>query len=301
MVLGTLHFDCSWLDPASHRGGGDGPVFVQIPEISNMNGSEGMTTPQVVSREEWLAARLALLEQEKALTRQRDRLTAERRELPWVRVEKNYVFEGPSGAVTLAQLFGGRSQLFIKHFMMAPGQTNHCVGCFLEVDHLAGILAHLENHDLTYVAVARAPIAEIEVVRKRMHWTFPFVSSYGTDFNYDFNVSFTREAVAAGSALYNFGPAPEWAATLEDLSGNSVFYKDATGQIFHTYSTYGRGGEQFLGIYGYFDVTPKGRAENGPYHSLPDWARPRDQYGLGGTVEPTGRYHATECACSVHE
>jgi predicted dithiol-disulfide oxidoreductase (DUF899 family) len=276
-------------------------VFVQIQETHTMNRSPGMKTPRVVSREDWLAARVALLEQEKAFTRQRDRLTAERRSLPWVRVEKNYVFEGPSGPVTLAELFAGRSQLFIKHFMMGPGQKNHCVGCFLEVDHLAGILVHLESHDLTYAAVARAPIAEIEAVRKRMRWTFPWVSSYATDFNYDFNVSFTRETVAAGQALYNFGPAPEWTATMEDLSGNSVFYKDATGQIFHTYSTYGRGGEQFLGIYGYLDVTPKGRAEDGPYHSLPDWARPHDRYGQGGMVEPTGRYHAADCTCSVHE
>ena len=257
--------------------------------------------PKVVSREDWLAARRALLEHEKTLTALRDKLTAERQALPWVKIDKTYTFEGPLGPITLGELFQGRSQLFIKHFMMGPGQPNHCVGCFLEVDHLAGILVHLENHDVGYAAVARAPINEIEAVRKRMGWTFPWVSSYGSAFNYDFDVSFRRPAVEAGHALYNFAPAPAWAGGLEDLSGNSVFFKDDSGQIFHTYSTYGRGGEQFLGIYGYLDVMPNGRAENGPHHSLADWARPHDKYGLGGTVEATGRYHSAGCTCVIHE
>src|ERR1700738_3298268 len=139
---------------------------------------------QIVSRDEWLKARVALLVKEKAFTRLRDQLSAEQRALPWVRVEKDYVFDGPSGKVTLAQLFDGRSQLFLKHFMMGPGQTEQCVGCSLEVDHVEGILEHLENHDVSYVAVARAPIEEIEAVRKRMSWRFNWVSSYSTDFNY---------------------------------------------------------------------------------------------------------------------
>src|SRR2546425_10436498 len=208
-----------------------------------------MQPNRIVSREEWLTARIALLAKEKELTRLRDRLSTERRTLPWVRVEKHYVFDGPSGKVTLADLFDGRTQLFIKHFMMGPGQTGQCVGCSFEVDHIEGILPHLENHDVSYAVVARAPIEEIEAVRKRMGWRFRWVSSYHSDFNYDFNVSFTREQVASGRALYNFGKAPEWAAELEDLSGDSVFYKNAAGQIFHTYSTFGRGGEEFLGVY----------------------------------------------------
>src|SRR6202049_4202891 len=208
---------------------------------------------EIVSREEWLKARTALLAKEKLFTRSRDQLSAEQRALPWVRVEKDYVFDGPSGKVTLAQLFGGRSQLFIKHFMMGPGQTEQCVGCSLEVDHVEGILPHLENHDVSYAVIARAPIEEIEVVRKRMGWKFLWVSSFGGDFNYDFNVSFKPEAVASGRAHYNFGTAPEWAAGVQDLSGRSFFYKNEAGQIFHTYSAYSRGGEEVLGIYGILD------------------------------------------------
>jgi predicted dithiol-disulfide oxidoreductase (DUF899 family) len=255
----------------------------------------------VVSREEWIAARIELLAKEKQFTRLRDRLADERRGLPWVKIEKQYVFDAPEGKVRLAELFDGRSQLFIKHFMMAPGQVTQCVGCSLEVDHVEGILAHLQNHDIAYAAVARAPIEEIEIVRKRMGWKFPWVSSYHSDFNYDFNVSFTREQVASDRALYNYQKAPEWAADLEDLSGDSVFFRDEAGQIFHTYSTFGRGGEEFLGVYRYLDVMPKGRDENGPYHTLADWVRPRNLYGQGGMVEANGRYHQSGCACSVHQ
>jgi predicted dithiol-disulfide oxidoreductase (DUF899 family) len=263
--------------------------------------AEGFSDHEIVSGEEWLIARRDLLKREKELTRMRDQLAAERRALPWVKIDKEYVFNTPEGEVTLAELFDGRSQLFIKHFMMAPGQVTQCVGCSLEVDHVDGILPHLENHDVTYVAVARAPIEEIEAVRKRMGWKFRWVSSYHSDFNYDFDVSFSREEVASGRALYNYGVAPQWAADIEDLSGDSVFYKDKAGQIFHTYSTFARGGEEFLGIYRILDATPKGRNENGPYHSLTDWARPRNMYGKGGTVEPTGRYHQPACACEAHQ
>jgi predicted dithiol-disulfide oxidoreductase (DUF899 family) len=263
--------------------------------------TDSLTGHEVVSRSEWLIARKDLLEREKELTRLRDQVAAERRALPWVKIEKEYTFDGPEGEVTLAELFDGRSQLFIKHFMMAPGQQTQCVGCSLEVDHTEGILTHLENHDVIYVAVARAPIEEIEAVRKRMGWKFRWVSSYRSDFNYDFNASFTHEDAASGHAIYNFGVLPEWAAGIEDLSGDSVFYKDDAGQIFHTYSTFGRGGEEFLGIYRFLDATPKGREENGPYHSLTDWARPRNMYGKGGTVEPTGRYHQPACACEAHQ
>jgi predicted dithiol-disulfide oxidoreductase (DUF899 family) len=178
---------------------------------------------KVVSRQEWLKPRRDLLVKEKKITRLRDALVADRRSLPWVRVEKEYVFDGPVGRVTLSDLFEGRSQLFIKHIMMGPGVQHQCVGCSLEVDHVEGLLEHLNNHDVTYAVVARAPIEEIEAVRKRMGWRFPWVSSYRSDFNFDFNVSFRPEAAAEDRAIYNFEPASEWAVGLQDLSGDSVF------------------------------------------------------------------------------
>ena len=253
--------------------------------------------PRVVSREEWLDARKALLAKEKELTRLRDRLAAERHALPWVKVEKQYVFDGPRGPVTLADLFDGRSQLFVKHFMMGPGQVTQCVGCSLEVDHLEGVLVHLQNHDVSYAVVARAPIEEIEAVRQRMGWRFPWVSSYRSDFNYDFHVSFRADEIAAGRAFYNYEYVNPG---LEDRSGDSVFFQDGAGQIFHTYSTYGRGGEEFLGVYRYLDVTPKGRNEAGPYNTLADWVRPKNMYGQGGVVEGSGRYHQPSCGCTAH-
>jgi predicted dithiol-disulfide oxidoreductase (DUF899 family) len=260
-----------------------------------------MEAHKIVGREEWLEARRALLAKEKELTRLRDALSKEQRSLPWVLVEKEYIFDGPSGSVSLSDLFDHRSQLFVKHFMMGPGAQHQCIGCSLEVDHVEGLLEHLNNHDVTYAVIARAPIEEIEVVRKRMGWRFPWVSSYHNDFNYDFDVSFTPEAVAEGRAVYNFQPAADWAAGMQDLSGDSVFYKDELGRIFHTYSAYARGGEQFLGIYGFLDVMPKGRNENGPYHSMADWVRPRNMYGQGGVTEPNGRYHSNACGCGAHD
>jgi predicted dithiol-disulfide oxidoreductase (DUF899 family) len=255
-----------------------------------------LSAHKVVSRDEWLKARVALLKKEKELTRQRDALAEERRALPWVKIEKEYVFDAPGGKkVTLAELFDGRSQLFIYHFMLGPGEPGQCVGCSLEVDHLAGILVHLQNHDVTYQVVARATIDEIEAVRKRMGWKFPWVSSFNSDFNYDFHVSFRPEEIAAGRAFYNYkyiGPP------LQDLHGSSVFYKDEQGQIFHTYSAFERGDEEILGIYRYLEMTPKGRNEHGPYHALTDWVRLHNMYGKGGTVEANGRYHAASC-CGV--
>jgi predicted dithiol-disulfide oxidoreductase (DUF899 family) len=264
------------------------------------NQEENGVQHRIVSRSEWLEVRTKLLEQEKALTRHRDLVAAERLRLPWVRVEKDYVFAGPDGKRTLSDLFDGRSQLYIKHFMMAPGAQHQCVGCSLEVDHMAGILPHLANHDVSYVVVARAPIAEIEIVRQRMGWKFVWVSSFDSEFNYDFNVSFRPEDVAAGRAQYNFRPAPDWMREIQDLSGRSVFYKNAAGEIYHTYSAYGRGGEEVLGIYGILDGMPKGRNETGPSHSLADWARPHNMYGKGGTMGMYGRFHAPNCDCAAH-
>ena len=260
-----------------------------------------MNEHQIVAKAEWIEARRALLVKEKELTRLRDRLAEEQKALPWVKIEKSYVFDSATGKVTLAELFDGRSQLFLKHFMMGPGAQTQCVGCSFQVDHIEGILPHLNNHNVTYAVVARAPIEEIEVVRKRMGWKFPWVSSYRSDFNYDFDVSFMPDQVASGRAIYNFAPAPEWAAGIEDLSGQSVFFTDDEENIYLTYASFGRGGEEFLSTYRILDVTPKGRQENGPYHSLADWVRPRNMYGQGGTVEVNGRYHHPACGCGGHE
>jgi predicted dithiol-disulfide oxidoreductase (DUF899 family) len=256
-----------------------------------------MQTHKTVSRDEWLAARKVLLAKEKEFTRQRDRLSAERRELPWVRIDKAYVFEGPTGTESLSDLFGANSQLIVKHFMLAPGQEEGCVGCSFEMDHAEGALMHLVHHDVSFAAVSRAPLAEIEAYRKRMGWNFTWVSAFGSDFNYDFNASFTPDEIANGTATYNYrtGPVP-----LEDLSGFSVFYKDHSGDIFHTYATFGRGAEEVLGTYMYLDMTPKGRNETGPNHNLTDWVRHHDRYGVSGRVLPTGRWsEETDACCAV--
>lgn len=245
--------------------------------------------PRVVSQNEWLAARRELLVKEKQLTRQYDAIRALRRELPWVRLEKDYVFHGPSGRETLADLFAGRSQLIVRHFMFAPGWKEGCVGCSFASDHVEGALVHLEHHDVTYVAVSRAPLAEIEAFRKRMGWTFKWLSSFESDFNYDFHVSFRKEELEQGRIFYNFEER-QLRFKSEELSGVSVFYKDASGDIFHTYSCYARGDEPGLTTYFYLDLTPKGRDENGPTFSLGDWVRHHDHYAAGGRVAPNGRY-----------
>ena len=250
-----------------------------------------MQAPQIASRDAWLDQRTALLAREKALTRLRDELAAERRQLPWVPVEKDYAFEGPEGRLTLAELFAGRSQLVVKHFMFGPGWQEGCVGCSFESDHAEGALVHLENHDVSYVAVSRAPLAEIMPFKARMGWRFRWVSSFGSDFNYDYNVSFTAEAMAAGSACYNYreGPVP-----IDELSGLSVFVRGDDGRIYHTYSTYGRGAEEVLGTYVFLDLTPKGRNETGPRGDLTDWVRHHDRYGAAGRVAETGRFVADD-------
>jgi predicted dithiol-disulfide oxidoreductase (DUF899 family) len=231
--------------------------------------------PKLASRDEWLTARKELLKQEKELTRQRDALSAKRRELPWVRVEKEYVFDTPKGKQTLANLFDGRSQLVVNHFMLGPGWKEGCVGCSFGADHIEGALVHLEHHDVTVVVVSRAPLHEIEAYKKRMGWRFNWVSSYDSDFNYDYHVSFTKDDVTKGRVYYNFEMTE---ALIEELPGLSVFYKDAAGDIFHTYSSYARGAEELLGTYMVLDLTPKGRNETGPNHNLMDWVRRHDEY-----------------------
>jgi predicted dithiol-disulfide oxidoreductase (DUF899 family) len=245
---------------------------------------------EIVSHEEWLTARKQLLAEEKEFTRLRDRLSAKRRALPWVKLEKNYVFDGPDGKVTLGELFDGRSQLIVKHFMFGPDWEEGCVGCSFECDHVGGALPHLEHHDVTYVAVSRAPFAMIEAYRRRMGWSFQWVSSLHNDFNYDFNVSFTPEQIASGEVYYNYETRPFQS---DEMSGRSVFYKDDSGDIYHTYSAFARGGEMFLGTYSYLDITPKGRDET-IRGNLTDWVRHHDKYDSGGGVDPTGRAIAGE-------
>jgi len=234
--------------------------------------------PKIVSREEWLEARKLHLANEKRLTRLYDQLAAERRRLPWVKLDKKYVFEAPEGRVTLAELFDRRSQLIVNHFMLGPGSEAGCVGCSFGADHVNAGLVHLEQRDVRYVAVSRAPLAEIERFKARMGWSFRWVSSHGSDFNYDFHVSFTKEELARGTIYYNFAEQPVHYPS-EDLQGTSVFYRDEAGDVFHTYSSYARGGEGVLATYACLDLTPRGRDEHGPTQTLGDWVRHHDSYG----------------------
>jgi predicted dithiol-disulfide oxidoreductase (DUF899 family) len=233
-----------------------------------------MERHQIVSREAWLAERLKLLAEEKEFTRQRDRLSARRRALPWVKVDKEYVFDAPEGKMTLADLFDGRSQLVVDHFMLGPGWGEGCVGCSFGADHIDNALVHLEHHDVSVVAVSRAPLAEIEAYKKRMGWTFRWVSAYGNDFNYDYHVSFTPDQVASGKIYYNYR---ETEGGMDELAGTSVFFKEGS-EVYHTYSSYARGCEELLTTYMVLDLTPKGRNETGPRHDLTDWVKRHDQY-----------------------
>ena len=225
----------------------------------------------VVTHEDWLAARRDLLQKEKELTHLRDSVANERLALPWERIEKDYVFDTLDGPRSLAGLFEGRSQLVVQHFMLVPGWKEGCPSCSFMADHTDGMNLHLANHDVTMIAVSRAPLADIERYRKRMGWTFGWVSSFGSDFNYDFRVSFTPEEVASGHIDYNFGG---WNMTGEEWPGVSAFIKNEAGEVFRTYSTYGRGVEVMMGTYAMLDLTPKGRNEARGM----DWVRRHDRY-----------------------
>lgn len=227
----------------------------------------------VVSREEWLKARKALLAREKEATRLRDAINAERLALPWVRVDKPYAFDTPRGKRTLAALFDGRSQLIVYHFMLAPGWKAGCDGCSFLADHLDGALIHLNNHDVTLIAVSRARLPEIEAYKRRMGWRFPWVSSYGSDFNYDFQVSFTPDELASGKVHYNYTEI-DAAQAAEELPGLSAFSIDETGTVFHTYSSYARGPEELIGTLMILDRAPKGRNET----TVMNWVRRHDEY-----------------------
>ena len=229
-------------------------------------------THAIASREDWLAARKALLAREREMTHAIDALRAERRALPWERLATDYVFESPDGPVTLSGLFGPRSQLAVYHFMLAPGSTHVCTGCAFTADHVDAARRHFEHADLAFAAVSRAPVDEIETVRARMGWTFPWVSSGEGPFNYDFAVSFTAEDRAAGRAIYNYGTPIQRA---DDMHGVSIFAKDAAGDVFHTYSAYHRGTELLMGAFNWLDLAPLGRNEaSGPMN----WIRLHDRY-----------------------
>lgn len=227
----------------------------------------------VTNREKWLAARTALLAKEVAMTHELDALREERRRLPWVEIDKTYIFQGPGGECSLADLFGDRSQLAIYHFMLTPGSDHICPGCAFVSDHIDAARRHFEQADLAFAAVARAPIERIMAVKERMGWAFPWVSSSGNDFNFDFGVSFTPEDRAAGRAQYNYG---RMAITKSaDMFGVSVFVKDEEGAILHSYSTFSRGVELLMGAFNWLDLAPKGRNET---DGVMSWVRLHDQY-----------------------
>lgn len=228
---------------------------------------------EVVSREDWLEARRALLVKEKAHTRARDALNAERMALPWVKLDKTYVFDTEQGEKTLDQLFDGRSQLMVYHFMLGPDWEAGCPGCSFMADHLDGTLPHLNHHDVTLVAVSRAPLAKIQAYKRRMGWRFPWASSFASDFNRDFHVSFTPEDLAGETIAYNFTDLPV-AQGHDELPGLSAFYRDAEGQVFHTYSSYARGPEEMIGTLMILDRAPLGRNEDGTM----DFVRRHDEY-----------------------
>jgi len=230
-------------------------------------------TNPVVSREQWVEARKALLVKEKEQTRRRDQLASERRNLPWVKVDKEYIFDTAQGKKTLSELFRDKSQLIVYHFMLGPGWAEGCVGCSFGADHFNAALQHLLQKDVHFVAVSRATVAEIDAFKKRMGWNFQWVSSNQSDFNYDFHVSASEEDKNKGGMYYNFQSQP---FVMDELPGISVFYKNEDGEIFHTYSSYGRGGEEMLGTYFFLDLTPKGREEK--TGDLSEWVRHHDKY-----------------------
>ncbi len=228
----------------------------------------------VVSQEEWLKAQRAHLQREKELTRLRDQVAAERRALPWVRVEEDYLFDGVDGQKTLAELFDGRKQLAVYHFMFAPEWEEGCKSCSFWADNFNGIGIHLANRDVTLAAISRAPPAKLLAYQRRMGWTFPWYSSGGSDFNFDFQASFTPEQIAAGEAFYNFEIRKN---TMSDLVGISVFLKAEDGSVYHTYSCYSRGVDIVNGAYHFLDLTPIGRNEDGLSYTQA-WVRRHDQY-----------------------
>jgi predicted dithiol-disulfide oxidoreductase (DUF899 family) len=242
---------------------------------------------KVASEKEWLAARKKLLAAEKEFDRQRDALSAKRREMPWVKVEKNYVFDMPNGKISLSDLFRDKSQLIVYHFMLGPGWKEGCHGCSYVADHFDGMQPHLNARDVAFAAISRATMPEIAAFKKRMGWNFHWVSSNANDFNFDYKVSFTAKDRTDGKVYYNYG-LREFPA--DEAQGLSVFCKNDAGEIFHTYSTYSRGLDILIGTYNYLDLLPKGRDEEGLSFSMA-WLRHHDRYE-NYQLDPNATYQA---------
>jgi predicted dithiol-disulfide oxidoreductase (DUF899 family) len=233
-----------------------------------------MPEHKIVTKQEWLAARKELLVKEKELTRLRDQVSQARRELPWLKVDKSYHFDGPQGKESLSELFDGQSQLLVYHFMFDPSWEEGCKSCSFWADNYQGIIPHLKARDVTFVTISRAPLHKLDAFKKRMGWSFKWVSSFHTDFNHDFHVSFTAEELKDGKVDYNFQPVQ---FPTSEAPGVSVFYKDESGAIFHTYSCYSRGIDILNGAYHYLDLLPKGRDESALKYSMA-WLRHHDKY-----------------------
>ena len=247
---------------------------MKIDELDSKIDKSEINPARVVSEAEWLVARKDLLSREKELTRLRDEVSRHRRELPWVKVDKEYVFDGPNGQETLADLFDGRSQLIVYHFMFGPDWEEGCKSCSYLADHFDGANWHLRHRDASFVVISRAPLPKLGAYKKRMGWRFKWVSSYGNDFNFDYHVSATEEEQAKGKMHYNY-QVQEWVN--EEMPGLSVFHKDEEGDVFHTYSTYARGLDILVGAYNFLDLVPKGRDEDDLDFTM-EWVRRHDQY-----------------------
>jgi predicted dithiol-disulfide oxidoreductase (DUF899 family) len=260
-----------------------------------------MDPTKVVQSAEWLAARKELLRKEKEFSRVRDELSRQRRALPWEKVDKNYIFDGPGGKESLADLFAGRSQLIVYHFMFGPGWKEGCPSCSFLADTFDGAVVHLAHRDVTFLAISRATLPEIEVFKKRMRRQFKWVSSFGNEFNHDYHVSFSKQERDNGKVYYNYDMM-EFPS--EEGPGTSVFYKNEAGEIFHTYSSFARGLDPMIGTYNWLDLTPKGRDEGGLVHSMA-WVRHHDKYVDGQAVDAKARYvqpaKADSSCCSEKE
>ena len=256
--------------------------------MPTMTSNEKRTSNEkkIVPRAEWLAARRELLRKEKELTRLRDEISEQRRALPWEKVEKPYVFDTPQGTKTLADLFSGRSQLAIYHFMLGPGWAEGCKSCSYLADHFDGMTIHLAHRDVTFAVISHATLAEIEAFKRRMGWRFPWVSANGTDFNYDYQVSFRPEDRGKDKVFYNYDMM-EFPS--EEAPGMSAFYKNDAGEVFHTYSSYARGLDPLVGTYQWLDLVPKGRDEEGLAHTMA-WVRHHDKYDDSYVVDAKAGY-----------
>ncbi|SPE23964.1 conserved hypothetical protein [Candidatus Sulfotelmatomonas gaucii] len=259
---------------------------IKLKEIAMATIATDVKQHNVVSHDEWIRARKEFLKKEKEFTRQRDEISRMRREMPWEKVEKRYDFEGRGGKASLADLFGMRSQLIVYHFMLGPGWKEGCPSCSYLADHFDGMTIHLANRDVTFAVVSHAPLAEIETFKKRMGWKFNWYSSDGSDFNYDYQVSLKSEEEGKPQVYYNYEMV-EFPAT--ERPGLSVFFKDASAQVFHTYSTYARGLDILVGTYNFLDVAPKGRDEAGLKHTMA-WVRHHDKYGEDYAVDRGAGY-----------